>query len=127
MKSPEETIAFIASRIGHIYHRPLMYGGTADGVDLVLHYYHELWAEIVERHRDFRKAESTVSDQERCNSHNFASRYRVDHPRAEDKEIADYVVAQWRKVSGLLGVPIPYDQIIQELERDLGPKEQWQF
>ena len=128
MKRLEEVVQFIAHRIGYIYHhQPLMYGGTADGVDLILHYYHELWAEIVERTDDYFNTCFEIHRQEDCNSHNFASRYRVAHPDATELGAAEYVVSQWRRISDLLGVPIPHGQIIEELEKQFGPKGQCRF
>ena len=38
MKTVPEIIAYLAKRIGLMYyHRPLMYGGATEGVDLLLH------------------------------------------------------------------------------------------
>jgi hypothetical protein len=49
MMTTSDIVDFVEDRVGHLYARPLMYRGTADGVDLILHYYHELWATIHER------------------------------------------------------------------------------
>lgn len=115
MKTVEEIIAYIAHRIGYIYyHRPLMYGGTAHGVDTLLHYYHELWAEIVDRQDEFRRTSWGVHAEEDCDAASFPTRYARNHPDAKEAEIADYAVRQWRKISERLGVPIPH----QELKRE---------
>ena len=128
MKTPEDSVAYIARQIGYVYHhRPLMYGGTGAGVDLLLHAYHDIWSVIVERHQEFREVWWRVLEEENCGSANFSTRHSTDHPGASDLEIASYVVQQWQKVSERLDVPIPHRQIAQELERDFGPKERWQF
>jgi hypothetical protein len=123
VKSAEEVVDFIVRRIGYIYHRdPLMYGGTADGVDLILHCYHQLWAEIVGRHEDYRDAISEASRD--CTTRNFADHYRADHANATETESARHVVSEWRKLSDLLGVPIPHEQIVEELQRPFEFKPQ---
>ncbi len=112
MKDSQEIEAILALKIGYMYyHRPLMYGGTADGVDLLLHTYHEIWSEIEGRHDEFRNTWWRVLEEEECGSANFSTRYRMNHPEASDEEIVSYAVDQWRKVSTRLGVPIPHQQL----------------
>ena len=123
MKSVEEVIEFVAKRIGHIYHRALMYGGTPGGVDLILHYCHELWAEIVERQQEYWDTSMRVHEEQDCGAFDFSGRFRKVHPEATDEETVGYVVRQWRKISDQLGVPIPYDEIIQDLERAFEPED----
>jgi hypothetical protein len=121
MKSADEIIDFIADRIGHIYHhRPLMYGDTPAGVDHILDYYHELWAEIVDRQQDYRDAFERAHREEDCDAMTFSRRYANRHPNATDEEIANYTVKRWRNISDQLGVPIPHDNIIRDLERTFG-------
>ncbi len=111
MKSSDQILNFIEERIGHIFFRPLMYGGTASGVDLILHNYHELWSDIYERHDEFHDVTLKILSEEDCGSNDFPSKYKQEHPESSEIESAFYVVDQWIKISELLAVPIPYDKI----------------
>lgn len=117
MKTPDEIVALLAHHIGLLYyHRPLMYGGTGEGVELTLLNYHEIWAEIVERHDEFRETWLKVGHEEDCGAMGFSDRYVRDHPNASQEEIAQYVCAQWRKISDRLGVPIPHAALKKEFD-----------
>jgi hypothetical protein len=119
MITSEDTIAHIARQVGCLYyHHPLMYGGSGAGVDLLLHTYHDIWAVIVGRRDEFRKTWWKVLEEEDCGSADFSTRYSMNHPEASDKQIAAYVVSQWRKVSERLGVPIPHAELIAEFRPD---------
>jgi hypothetical protein len=110
MKSTDQVIEFITSRIGQIYARPLMYGGTAEGVDNILHLYHELWADFVERKEAYDNIRQQVYAEQECGSATFASRYQFNHSSSSQTEIAKYVVEQWGKISERLGVPISFER-----------------
>jgi hypothetical protein len=128
MKTTEEIIDLIADKIGFIYHHnPLMYGGTPEGVETLLFYYHLLWAEIVDRVDDWRTVYSDQLTAEDAGSRTFSGKYRLDHPEATDRVAIKYATDQWRKISDKLGVPIKHEEIVKELERDLGPKSTWKF
>ncbi len=106
MRDSRQIAEFVEERIGHIYRRPLMYGGTPDGVDLILHYYHELWAEIHQRRGDYEQASSEAHEAERCGSMDFSTRYRRERPDASEGEAAAYVVSMWRKIDEKLGLAV---------------------
>lgn len=117
MKTPDEIVALLAYRIGLLYyHRPLMYGGSGNGVEIVLHDYHEIWAEVVERVDEFRETWWKVGQEEDCGAMGFSTRYERGHPDASQEEIAKYVCAQWRKISDRLGVPIPHAALKKEFD-----------
>ena len=111
MKSSQEIVSFIASRIGHIYFRPLMYGGTAFGVNLLLYQCHEFWAESMECRSRFSEIFQHVNDEEDCGSAGFAFHYLRMNPNSSEEEQITYIVQQWKKVSERLGIPIPYHEI----------------
>jgi hypothetical protein len=113
VKTPEEIIAFIARRIGQIYYRPLMYAETSAALDLVLRNYHELWAEITDNQELLDAVRETVGEHQFLGSTTFARRYSLNNPMATEEEIADYVVKQWRIISYLTKVPIPYSELRQ--------------
>ena len=98
MKSTHEILKFVIDRLQHIYDRPLMYGGTAMGVDLVLHYYNELWAEIVERSGEYEALREEVFREENCGSGGFACKFLKENPSAPESEAASYVVQQWQEI-----------------------------
>ena len=80
MKSTAEMGAFVWDRIDQIHDRPLMYGGTAEGVDLILHYYHEIIAVIHDLEDEYQEISTITHQQEGCGSANFAVHYRRDRP-----------------------------------------------
>jgi hypothetical protein len=104
MKTVDQIVAIVEDRIGHIYARPLMYGGTAHGVDLILHNFHELWAMILDLQDDYQIIRMNSSDEEGCGSANFATHYHRDRPQASDQETVRYVVDQWKKISDRQGL-----------------------
>jgi hypothetical protein len=53
MKSAKQIYDHVLETIGQVYYRPLMYGGTAQGVDTLLYQYHALWAFITDQHKEF--------------------------------------------------------------------------
>jgi hypothetical protein len=116
MKSSEEIIAYLAERIGYIYHhpRPLMYGGTAEGVDLLLWNYHEIWSEVVEKQEEFQTVRRNVLDEADCQAAGFPTRYLWDYPAATQEEVAQFVTKQWRIISDRVGVPIAHERLIRE-------------
>jgi len=97
-----------------------MYGGTADGVDLLLHTYHEIWAVLAERVEAVQEIERAVCFEEDCGSASFSTRFAMTHPEASQVEIASYVVEQWKKVSDRAGLPIPHELLKAEFPAHIG-------
>ena len=108
MKSAGEIASYIATRIDYVYDRPLMYGFSGEGVDQLLLTYHEIWAEIKDRQQDFDEIRHQVLREEECGSANFSTRYKMNNPAAADREVAEYAVKQWRKISVRMGLYIPH-------------------
>lgn len=115
MKTINQIIDFIEERIGHIYFRPWMYGGDSSGTDMLLHYYHELWAEIYNRHDDYEKIRRNMEQEQGCGSANFSTRFKVNNPDLSDEKVTDYVVDQWKKISEQMNIQIPYEKISEIL------------
>ena len=115
MKSTKQILEYICDRIGHIYFRPLMYVGNPSGIDLILHYYHELWAEILERHEDYVKTRNHFHDKEGCGSAGFSNCFMLKYPDASEEDSTKYVVEQWKKISAELNVPIDYKKLSKQL------------
>ncbi len=116
MKPVAQILEYIALRIGHIYFRPLMYGGNAEGVDLILNNYHELWSEIVDRYDEYRNISSKVHTEQDCRKTSFAKGFKMKNLNVTEQESAFYVVDQWQKVSYALELPIPYEEIKELLK-----------
>jgi hypothetical protein len=98
MRDGRQIVEFVEERIGHVFRRPLMYGGTPEAVDLILHYYYELWAVAHERGGEFRKISDAFHMSEGCQAASFAYHYRVCHPAASEDDVACYAVSMWRKI-----------------------------
>ena len=122
MKSSKQIAESIALRIGHIYFRPAMYGGTPEGVELVLYCYHELWTDIFGLREQFIPAIQAISAEESCGALGFAHHHKRRYPRASRDKTMAYVVKQWRKISKRLSVPVPYAAIRLEFKDNERPK-----
>jgi hypothetical protein len=110
-KSFEQIAESIVLRIGHIYFRPLMYGMNAGEVEMALDLYHSFWAQLLDKELELSEVVRAVAYQQECGSASFAHRHRLNHPDSSEQERAEYVVEQWRKISKLGGLPIPYPKI----------------
>ena len=106
MKTIEEFLGILALRLGDLYQRPLMHGGTTEGVELLLHNYHSLWAEIVEQHDEFWNVWHAVLAEQDCGAANFSTYYARRHPNASEQEILAYVLEHWEDISTRLNIPI---------------------
>ena len=71
-----------------------MYGGTAEGVDLLLYYHLELIAFCLGREDEIRGIVADVHEREGCQSASFAFHYRRNRPEARKDETARYVVGR---------------------------------
>jgi hypothetical protein len=118
MKNADQIANFIIERIGHIYFRPLMYGGTPEGVELILENYHDLWAEIYDQQENYREIMIQAHERQTGGSMGFSWRYSQKHPEASAEEIANHIVSQWRKISKQLGLPIPYKRIREAFQHN---------
>lgn len=107
MMTTDETVSWLLARIGHVIDRPLMYGGSASGVELILHHYFELLGAVTHRHDEFEQARRAALHAEDCGSQNFAGRYHSLHPHAPEPEVADYVARQWKRIAEQLGLQVP--------------------
>lgn len=68
MRDGRQIVEFVEERIGHIFRRPLVYGGTPEAVDSILHCYHELWAVAHDREGDFQAVSTATHLSEGCGS-----------------------------------------------------------
>lgn len=108
MRTNKQILSFLEKRIGNIYLRPLMYGGSPSGVELILHCYHEMWSEIMECKDEYDRYRIEIHRNEGCGSSNFSTKYMELDPDAKEDEIIKYVATQWKKISDLLRIPIKY-------------------
>ncbi|HZU36432.1 MAG TPA: hypothetical protein VFA18_11015 [Gemmataceae bacterium] len=108
MKQAADLMRFVLNRLEQVYEQPLVYGRTAEGVDLILHYYHELWAFLAGRDGDFRRVSRDAHAAQLGGSGPFVTQYRWYEPAASDEEVVEYIVNRWREISDRLGVPLPW-------------------
>jgi hypothetical protein len=104
MRDGRQIAEVVEERIGHVFQRPLLYGGTPEAVDSILHYDDGLWAVAHEREGDFQEASAAFHLSEGCGSASFAHHYRASHPATSEDEVACYVVSMWRKIGERLGL-----------------------
>lgn len=88
-----------------------MYGLNAGEVEMALDLYHSFWAELLNKEHELSEAVRAVAHQQECGAASFARRYRLNHPDSSEQERAEYIVEQWRKISKLIGLLIPYSKI----------------
>jgi hypothetical protein len=99
MRASDEIVEHLVQRVMDVFQRPLMYGGTAAGVDLILHEYLALWAFVVGRESDFEQEWCSELRREKCGSANFSTRYALNHPGVKEAETAAYVVERWQAIT----------------------------
>lgn len=104
MKTAGETLAWILDSIRHAYDRPSMYGVTKRQLDGVLWTYHSIWAFMVDRDADLRKAEM-----ESLGNSNTDSNYigASDNPPASD---FTSVIQRWQGIDERLGIKLPTEE-----------------
>jgi hypothetical protein len=104
MTTAAQVIRLIAQRIGYIYERPLMYGGTAEGVETVLSTLHSLWADATGHTEQFSSAVFAIASKNGSDAASFSSHYVRNHPHATEHEVAAHVVSLWKRISNKLGI-----------------------
>jgi len=57
------------------------------------------------------EAAHAVANEQECGAASFTHRHRLNHPDSSEQERVEYVVEQWRKISKLVGLPVPYSKI----------------
>lgn len=111
MLDSESIYRFIVERIANIYWQPLAFGATADGVDLVLHYYHELLANVLGQQRAYEEIRIGQHMAEEANADSFAGNCRRLNEGQPEQRVAECVVGRWMQVDGMCGFDIPLDEI----------------
>lgn len=113
MKTKEQIAETYVERIGHVYFRPLMYGGDGRGVELLLSLYHSFWAELLDQEDKLSDIIRTVMEEQKCGAFSFVPRYKYNQPNASEQELADYAVLQWIKISDRINLPIGYKSLCE--------------
>jgi hypothetical protein len=98
-------IANLVTRIGWVYERPLMYGGTPAAVEGVIECLHSMWAMCLEREQQYRIAMEDLHRQEEHHAMNCSTWYAEQHPRAPEEETAAYVVSFYKRLDVAIGLP----------------------
>jgi hypothetical protein len=97
-----EVLGFITTRIRDIYCRPQMFAVSAESLDLILHYYHELWSMILGRHEEYFTIKMQVSCTEEHEAFSFAKNYAIRLPASTESERMEYSVRRWQEIDTLL-------------------------
>ena len=112
MRTAGEILAFALDRVEQISARPLMYGGTAEGTDLILHNFHEVISVIIGREDEVRAIVEDVLGSEGCGSANFATHFRRSRPDADEHETARHVVSRWAVIGERVAEHLPVGWVI---------------
>lgn len=107
MKTGNEIIKFIEERIHQIYQRPLMFGGSASGTNLLLFAYFEVWAISFGKLQEFKTIRDSLLKNLDCGAADFPTKFRKDHPTASEKDIAMAVVEHWKEIGYDIGLSVP--------------------
>ncbi len=113
MNTKEQIAETYAERIGHVYFRPLMYGGNASEVELIISLYHSVWAELLDQEDKLSDSIQRVMQERKCGAFSFVRRYKYNNPNATEQELADYAVLQWVKISDRVKLPIGYKSLCE--------------
>lgn len=122
MWTAQQLSEFLALRIGHILTTPMgpmMFGGSAQGVDTLLHSYLEVWSRLHERYEDYETLRCQRLSALNAGTANFAFHYRRRHKSQSEFHAANYVALQYKKIVKQLQLPVPWDQIKAERQRVL--------
>jgi len=107
MKTVGQVVEFLQDKFRFAYQRPLMVGGSAEDLDLVLFNDHQMWAAILGREDDFDRIRGEIYTEVGSQAMGFATFFRRKKPKGSEQELCDLVVAQWKRIDQLLNLPIP--------------------
>lgn len=119
MWTAQQLSEFLELRIGHVLMWPMMFGGSAQAVDTLLHSYLELWSRLHDRYVDYESARMSRSAALKAGTANFAIHYRRRHTKETEFQAANYVALQYKKIVEQLQLPVPWKQIKAERNRIL--------
>jgi hypothetical protein len=106
MTTAAEVVDLIVQRFGDILSRPLMYGGTAAGVDNLLWQLVLLWSEALGRRERFYSVVMASAEDAGRGSESVSSYFKRNHPEASEGEIAEHVVSSWKQLAEQILKPI---------------------
>jgi len=99
----------LASDIRCAYDRPLMHGGTAEGVGLVIYNLQTTLAACLEVEEKYRAALAELSEREGHQAMSCAGYFASIYPSATEEEKAAYVVSFYKRLDALFGLTTPSD------------------
>lgn len=104
MRSATEIVTYVLSGITEVYQRPFMYAETPVGIEIVLHLYHDLWAMIMEREKEYVQARSSISSEEGADADSLSNNFAKAHPESTEEECMKYVLACWQRIDELINL-----------------------
>ena len=107
MLNADQILQVVLRDLSRVYDRPLMFGGDANGVEVILWAYHRLLAEIVERDEEYESIRIAQHWECGCQANSFSGHYRTDIRKGcSEIEAARYSVEQWKAIDKKLGLGI---------------------
>lgn len=122
MWTAQDVSEFLELRIGHVLatpRGPMMFGGSAEGVDVLLNSYLELWSRLNERYEDYETLRCQQRSALNAGSASFAFHYRRRNKKQSEFHAANYVALQYKKIIQQLQLPVPCKQIKAERRKNL--------
>ncbi len=107
--SIDEVIEHLLGQMDHSCGHPKMFAVSAEEIMAVLWCYHTIWAYAAGRVRDYLAAFQRVREEEGYGVYPFDWHYKHKLCARDTSEHAaiSYVIEQWRKVDGILGIKFP--------------------
>ncbi len=104
MLSAEKIISNIVDRIARVYERPLMFGGSAAGVEVLLLSLHETLAMCEDREDEFWQAFHSLHESEGHQAMNCSTFHSQQEPLASEAAIAAHVIEFFKRLNEELGL-----------------------
>jgi hypothetical protein len=107
MLNSDKILQVVLRDLSLVYDRPLMFGGDANGVEVVLWTYHHLLAEIVERNEEYVSIRDAQHSECGCQANSFSGHFRANIRKGcSEIEAVRYPVEQWQVIDKKLGLVI---------------------
>jgi hypothetical protein len=101
-----EIVEKLIAHLRGLYERPLMFGGTAEGVELLLDSLHWTWAMCHEREADYERALADLHYEAGHQAMNCFGYYAHKYPHPTEEAKVAHVVSCFRRLEGTLGLDV---------------------
>jgi hypothetical protein len=108
MLNSDQIMQLVLCDLSLVYDRPLMFGGDANGVEVVLWTYHRLLAEILECNEEYESIRDAQHSECGCQANSFSGHFRANIRKGcSEIEAVRYSAEQWQVIDKKLGLVIP--------------------